>query len=110
MVPNKDAKGLIYGTCHKCRGPSQSEYKEKATKWNGKQAGEVFRTRHAQGRDGKLGNYRLCRRQESSGPPEGNLQKMKEKTPIELIHLTRDRGVWSELSNSSLRQHDMSLW
>ena len=26
------------------------------------------------------------------------LQKMKEKTPIELIHLTRDRGVWSELS------------
>ena len=31
---------------------------------------------------------------------------MKEKTPIELIHLTRDRGVWSELSNSSLRQHD----
>ena len=41
---------------------SQSEYKEKATKWNGKQAGEVFRTRHAQGRDGQLGNYRLCRR------------------------------------------------
>ena len=36
-----------------------------------------------------------------------HLQKMKEKTPIELIHLTRDRGVWSELSNSSLRQHDM---
>ena len=36
------------------------------------------------------------------------LQKMKEKTPIELIHLTRDRGVWSELSNSSLRQHDMA--
>ena len=31
------------------------------------------------------------------------LQKMKEKTPIELIHLTRDREVWSELSNSSLR-------
>ena len=26
------------------------------------------------------------------------LQKMKEKTPIELIHLTRDWGVWSELS------------
>ena len=25
------------------------------------------------------------------------LHKMKEKTPIELIHLTRDRGVWSEL-------------
>ena len=23
------------------------------------------------------------------------LQKIKEKTPIELIHLTRDRGVWS---------------
>ena len=38
------------------------------------------------------------------------LQKMKEKTPIELIHLTRDRGVWSELSNSSLRQHDMAPW
>ena len=38
------------------------------------------------------------------------LQKMKEKTPIELIHLTRDRGVWSELSNSSLRQHDMAHW
>ena len=37
------------------------------------------------------------------------LQKMKEKTPIELIHLTRDR-VWSELSNSSLRQHDMAPW
>ena len=37
------------------------------------------------------------------------LQKMKEKT-IELIHLTRDRGVWSELSNSSLRQHDMAPW
>ena len=36
------------------------------------------------------------------------LQKMIEKTPIELIHLTRDRGVWSELSNSSLRQHDMT--
>ena len=36
------------------------------------------------------------------------LQKMKEKMPIELIHLTRDRGVWSELSNSSLRQHDMA--
>ena len=38
------------------------------------------------------------------------LQKMKEKAPIELIHLTRDRGVWSELSNSSLRQHDMVSW
>ena len=38
------------------------------------------------------------------------LQKMKEKTPIELIHLTRDRGVWSELSNSSIRQHDMAPW
>ena len=38
------------------------------------------------------------------------LQKMKEKTPIELIDLTRDRGVWSELSNSSLRQHDMAPW
>ena len=25
-----------------------------------------------QGNNGKLGNYRLCRRQESSGPPEGN--------------------------------------
>ena len=37
-------------------------------------------------------------------------QKMKEKTPIELIRLTRDRGVWSELSNSSLRQHDMARW
>ena len=35
------------------------------------------------------------------------LQKMNKKTPIKLIHLTRDRGVWSELSNSSLRQHDM---
>ena len=38
------------------------------------------------------------------------LQKMKEKTSIELIHLTGDRGVWSELSNSSLRQHDMAPW
>ena len=38
------------------------------------------------------------------------VQKMKEKTPIELIHLTRDRGVWSELSNSSLRQHHMAPW
>ena len=38
------------------------------------------------------------------------LEKMKEKTPIELIHLTRDRRVWSELSNSSLRQHDMAPW
>ena len=38
------------------------------------------------------------------------LQKMKEKTPIEQIHLTRDRGVWSELSNSSLRQHDIAPW
>ena len=46
---------------------------------NGKQAGEVFRTRHAQGRDGKLGNYRLCRRQESSGPPEGNLPDVPAK-------------------------------
>ena len=35
------------------------------------------------------------------------LQKMKETTPIEL---TRDRGVWSELSNSSLRQQDMAPW
>ena len=56
----------------------------------------------------------LCTRQESSEPPERNLSevpaKMKEKTPIELIHLTRDRGVWSELSNSSLRQHDMTPW
>ena len=79
MVPKKDAKDFIYGTCHKCRGPSQSEYKEKATKSNGKQAGEVFRSRHAQGRDGKLGNYRLCRRQESSGPPEGNLPDVPAK-------------------------------
>ena len=39
-----------------------------------------------------------------------NPQKMKEKTSIELIHLTIDRGVWSELSNSSLRQHDMAHW
>ena len=38
------------------------------------------------------------------------LQNMKEKTPIELIHLTSDRGVWSELSNNSLRQHDMAPW
>ena len=38
------------------------------------------------------------------------LQKMKEKTPIELIQLTRDTGVWSELSNSSLRQHDVAPW
>ena len=38
------------------------------------------------------------------------LQKMKEKTPIELIHLTRDRGVWSELSNSNLRLHNMAPW
>ena len=36
------------------------------------------------------------------------LQMMKEKTLIELIHLTRDIGVWSELSNSSLCQHDMA--
>ena len=79
---------------------------------NGKQAGDFFRTRHAQGREGTLGSYRLCRWQESSGPPEETyltyLQNMKEKTPIELIHLTSDRGVWSELSNSSLRQHDMA--
>ena len=79
MVPKKDAKYLIYGPCHKCRGHSQSEYKEKATKRNGKQAGEVFRTRHAQGRDGKLGNYRLCRRQESLGPPEGNIPAKDER-------------------------------
>ena len=32
MVHKKDAKDLIYGTCHKCRGPSQSQYIEKATK------------------------------------------------------------------------------
>ena len=38
------------------------------------------------------------------------LQMMIENTPIELIHLTRDRGVWSDLSNSSLRQHDMTPW
>ena len=38
------------------------------------------------------------------------LQKMKERTPIELIHPTRDRGVWSELSYSSLRQHHMAPW
>ena len=38
------------------------------------------------------------------------LQKMKEKTPIELIRLKRDSGVWSELSNSSIRQHDMTPW
>ena len=38
------------------------------------------------------------------------MQKMKENTPIELIHLTRDRVVWSELSNSNLRQHDMAPW
>ena len=38
------------------------------------------------------------------------LQKMKEKTPIELIYLTRYRGVWSELSNSSLRQHVIKGW
>ena len=41
--------------------------------------GEVFRTRHAQGRDGKLGNYRLCRRQESTGLPEGNLPDVPAK-------------------------------
>ena len=40
---------------------------------------KFFRTRHAQGRDGKLGNYRLCRRQESSGPPEGNLPDVPAK-------------------------------
>ena len=38
------------------------------------------------------------------------IQKIKEKTPIELIHLTRDREVWSELSNNNLRQHDMAPW
>ena len=38
------------------------------------------------------------------------LQKMKEKTPIELIHLTRDRRFGLNLSNSSLRQHDMAPW
>ena len=32
VVPKKDAKDLIYGTCHKCRGPSQNEYKEEADK------------------------------------------------------------------------------
>ena len=32
-----------------------------------------------QGRDGKLGNYRLCRRQESLGPPEGNLPDIPAK-------------------------------
>ena len=32
VVPKKDAKDLIYGTCHKCRGPSQSKYKEEADK------------------------------------------------------------------------------
>ena len=42
-------------------------------------AGEVFRTRHAQGRDGKLGNYMLCIWQESSGPPEGNLPDVPAK-------------------------------
>ena len=40
---------------------------------------KFFRTRHAQGRDGKLGNYRLCRRQERSGPPEGNLPDVPAK-------------------------------
>ena len=39
----------------------------------------MFRTRHAQGRDGKLGNYRLCRRQKTSGPPEGNLPDVPAK-------------------------------
>ena len=38
------------------------------------------------------------------------LQRMKAKTQIELIHLTRARGDWSELSNSSLRQHDVAPW
>ena len=38
------------------------------------------------------------------------LQNMKENIPIELIHLTRDRGDWSELSHSSLRHHDMAPW
>ena len=64
---------------NKCRGPSQSEYNEEADRANGKQADEVFRTRHAQGRDGKLGNYWLCRRQESWGPPEGNLPDVSAK-------------------------------
>ena len=40
---------------------------------------KFFRTRHAQGRDGKLGNYRLCRRQESEGPPKGNLHDVPAK-------------------------------
>ena len=38
------------------------------------------------------------------------LQKMKQRTPIELIPLTRDRGVLSELFNNSLHQHDMAPW
>ena len=60
MVPKKDAKDLIYGTCHNVEVLRRANTKRKPISEMGEQAGEVFRTRHAQGRDGKLGNYRLC--------------------------------------------------
>ena len=70
MVPKKDAKDHIYGTCHKCRGPSQSEYKEKATKWNGKQAGEVF---------GHVMRKEEMENLVTTGYPEGNLPDVPAK-------------------------------
>ena len=53
-----------------------------------RQVNFFLQTRHAQGRDGKLGNYRLCRRQESSGPPEGNLPDVPAKDERKNTNIT----------------------
>ena len=41
-----------------------------------------------QGRDGKPGNYRLCRMQESLGPPDGNLPDVPAKDERKVTNRT----------------------
>ena len=66
MLNKKDTKDLIYGTCHKCK--LLSEMVNRQVKF----FGHVMRKE-------EMENYRLCRRQESSGPPEWNLPDVPAK-------------------------------
>ena len=97
VVPKKDAKDLIYGTCYKYRGLCRANTKRKLlsemVNRKLKFFGHVMRTEEMENlvTTGYVEGKRARGRQRETNLTY--LQKIKEKTPIELIHLTRDKGV-----------------
>ena len=87
VVSKNDVKDRIYGTCHKWRGPSQIEHKQKASEWNWVQTGEVIWTCNAKIWSRIHGDDRPCRRKESSRTEKGNLSGVPEQDEGKVLTL-----------------------